>query len=128
MRAYLCNDSLLCSVGCGVIEDIHASSIYELPMFCAIWSDIISWLRITCVLHDNAISLTSKFCGALMVFCKNIKTCLQAIWLGSNRSIWKVRKDRVFNGNIVTIDKLIFTTKFKLGGGLRQGKQVFVSI
>jgi hypothetical protein len=31
MRGYLCNDFLLCSVGCSAIEDIHASYITELP-------------------------------------------------------------------------------------------------
>ncbi|GAU16787.1 hypothetical protein TSUD_200300 [Trifolium subterraneum] len=74
------NDSLLCSVGCDAIADIHHLFL-KCPVFGAIWSAIISWLGITCVLPDNALSLTSQFCRA-HGFSKKIKTCLQTIWSG----------------------------------------------
>ncbi|XP_045802712.1 uncharacterized protein LOC123896358 [Trifolium pratense] len=114
-RGCLRNDSLLCSAGCDAIEDIHHLFLNCL-VFGAIWSAIISWLGITGVLPDNAMSLASQFRGA-HGFSKNIKTCLQAIWLASIGSIWKARNDRndrVFNGNTVTIDRLIFTTKVQV--------------
>ncbi|GAU50741.1 hypothetical protein TSUD_99110 [Trifolium subterraneum] len=70
-------------------------------------SAIISWLGIACVLPDNALSLASQFCGA-HGFNKNIKTCLQAIWIASIWSIWKARNNRVFNGKTVNLNRFGF--------------------
>jgi hypothetical protein len=70
------NDSLLCSVGCDVMEDIHRLFL-NCQIFCMVWSDIIFWIGITCVFSEYAISLASQFCGA-HVFCKNTRICLQA--------------------------------------------------
>jgi hypothetical protein len=62
-RGCLHNDSLLCSVGCDAIEDIHHLFLNS-PVFGAVWSDIISWLGITWLLPDNAISAASQFLGS----------------------------------------------------------------
>jgi hypothetical protein len=67
-------------------------------------------LGITWVTPDNAISVDSQFCGA-HGFCKNIRNCLQAIWVTSIWSIWKARNDRVFNDTIISIDMLLFFIK-----------------
>ncbi|GAU42798.1 hypothetical protein TSUD_34420 [Trifolium subterraneum] len=84
--------SLLLGAGCDAIKDIHHLFLNCL-IFCAVWKAIISWLRITCVLPDNAVSLASQFCGA-HDFSKSYS----------------------------------FPSKCKCGGGLRQGKKVFVLI
>jgi hypothetical protein len=74
-----------CSNGCDAIEDINHLFL-NCPVFGAVWSDIISWLGITWVLPDNAISVASQLCGA-HGFCKKIRTSLQAIWLAL---IWSI--------------------------------------
>jgi hypothetical protein len=84
-RGCLHNDSLLCSNGCDAIEDINHLFL-NCPVFGAVWSDIISWLGITWVLPDNAISVASQLCGA-HGFGKKIRTSLQAIWLAL---IWSI--------------------------------------
>jgi hypothetical protein len=84
-RGCLHNDSLLCLVGCDVMEDIHCLFL-NCQISCMVWSDIIFWLGITCVFSEYTISLASQFCGA-HDFCKNTRICLQAIWL---TSIWYI--------------------------------------
>ncbi|MCH90341.1 kinesin-like protein, partial [Trifolium medium] len=71
------SDSILCSAGCNVIEDvIHL--FLNCPLSGAVWYDIISWVGIPCVLPDNAIALASQFGGTHDIR-KSCRNCLQAI-------------------------------------------------
>jgi hypothetical protein len=92
-----------------LFKDIHHLFLH-CTVFGAVSSDFISWLGITWVSPDNAISVASQFCGA-HDFCKNIRTSLQVIWLASIWSIWKARNNRVFNGTTITVDRLNFSIK-----------------
>jgi hypothetical protein len=123
VRGCLRNDSLLCSNGCDAIEDIHHLFL-NCPIFDAVWRGITSWIGITWVLPNNAISVASQFCGA-HGFCKNIRSCLQAIWLASIWSIWKARNDRVFNGTTISIDRLLFSIKVHVWWWFKARKKGF---
>jgi hypothetical protein len=94
------------------------------PIFDAVWRGITSWIGITWVLPNNAISVASQFCGA-HGFCKNIRSCLQAIWLASIWSIWKVRNDRVFNGTTISIGRLLFSIKVHVWWWFKARKKGF---
>jgi hypothetical protein len=72
------HDSILCSAGCNVVEDVHHLFL-NCPLSSIVWYDIISWLVILFVLPGNAIDLTSQFCG-VHNFYKSSRPCLQVIY------------------------------------------------
>jgi len=101
---------MLCSGGCGMGE-LVSHLFLNCNFYKDVWSFILRWLGISNALLSEIALHASQF-GGNHLFRKDIRTCLQIIWLASNLIIWKEHNFMIFQKKESAITEIVDTVKF----------------
>jgi hypothetical protein len=125
LRSCLRNDSVLCSAGCKILEDLN-----HLFLNCVFLDqfDKIYFGGWVCIGFSLMLFLLLINFVELIYFVKDIMMCIEAIWLVT---VWTIKKERnmeMFEQKESSCKKLIYSIKVQVWWYLKAKKRIFIMI
>jgi hypothetical protein len=104
VRQFYNNNKYISPYGCEVIETSNQLFL-ECDFSQAIWCNIMHWLGVYGPLLNIVDTHALQFCNAY-VFCKDVWSGLQAVWLAYCWTIWKEKSKRYFTHSVASVEAL----------------------